>query len=314
VANCPSRTIDGIPPQLTDFRGSCDTAVHTLSQAMANPITASVINGKGGADAVLNNLVQIGSGGDAQKILFIMAFAAVMFGCINGAREIVKESAIYRRERAVNLGIMPYMFSKIAVLGTLCLLQSAILVLFIALRAPIQHSVLLPPLVETYITLALTSIAGLMVGLTVSAIAPNNDRAMSFIPIILIPQVIFSGIIFPLSSVGLKVLGSFFAAGWSMAGMGTTVGLHSDKLGGQTDCAYTSPAVNPPGVPNFYGPGANPANCAFRSDYAVSVTNQAAAHAAAVQHMLLIWCALIVMSIVLAGLTAYFLKRKDIRQ
>jgi len=71
--------------------------------------------------------------------------------------------------------------------------------------------------------------------------------------------------------------------------------------------------VNPPGAPNFYGPDANPANCAFRSDYAVSVTNQAAAHAAAVQHMLLIWFALIVMSIALGGLTAYFLKRKDIR-
>ncbi len=313
VANCPSRTIDGIPPQLTDFRGSCEAAIHTLSVAVSNPATAAVVNSKGGADAVLNTLVQIGSGGDAQKILFIMAFAAVMFGCINGAREIVKEAAIYRRERTVNLGIMPYMFSKIAVLGTLCLLQSAVLVLFIGLRAPMQHSVLLPPLLEIYVTLALTSIAGLMVGLTVSAIAPNNDRAMSFIPIILIPQVIFSGIIFPLSNFGMKFLGSFFAAGWAMAGMGTSIGLHSDKLGGQFDCSYVSPPVNPPGAPNFYGPDANPANCAFRSDYAVSVTNQAAAHAAAVQHMLLIWFALIVMSIALGGLTAYFLKRKDIR-
>jgi ABC transport system ATP-binding/permease protein len=313
VANCPSRVIDGIPQQLTDFRGSCEAAGHMLSQAAVNPITASAINSRGGADAVLNNLVQIGSGGDAQKILFIMAFAAVMFGCINGAREIVKESAIYRRERTVNLGIMPYMFSKIAVLGTLCLLQSAVLVIFIGIRAPMQHSVLLPPLLETYITLALTSIAGLMVGLTVSAIAPNNDRAMSFIPIILIPQVIFSGIIFPLSNFGMKFLGSFFAAGWSMAGMGTTIGLHSDKLGGQTDCAYTAPAVDPPGAGHFYGPGANPSNCAFRSDYAVSVTNQAGAHAAAVQHLLLIWMVLIVMSIALGALTAYFLKRKDIR-
>src|SRR5579884_3543893 len=182
VANCPSRTIDGIPPQLTDFRGSCEAAIHTLSVAVSNPATAAVVNSKGGADAVLNTLVQIGSGGDAQKILFIMAFAAVMFGCINGAREIVKEAAIYRRERTVNLGIMPYMFSKIAVLGVLCLIQSAVLVLMVNAKAPFQTSIFLPPIVEIYITAALTSLAGLMIGLTVSAVAPNNDRAMSFVP------------------------------------------------------------------------------------------------------------------------------------
>jgi ABC-type multidrug transport system permease subunit len=161
------------------------------------------------------------------------------------------------------------------------------------------------PLLEIYITMALTAIAGLMVGLTVSAIAPNNDRAMSFIPIILIPQVIFSGIIFPLNNFVLKFLGIFFAAGWAMAGMGTSMGLHSDKLGSQDDCSYYTP--------NPHFPNANPANCAYRGDYAVSVTNQAGAHAAAVNHLLLIWFALIVMSIALGILTAYFLKRKDIR-
>ena len=79
--------------------------------------------------------------------------------------------------------------------------------------------------------MALTSLAGLMLGLAISALAPNNDRATSFIPIILIPQVIFSGIIFPLNSPALQFLGSFFAARWSMAAMGSTVGLHGDKLG-----------------------------------------------------------------------------------
>src|SRR5579883_2957376 len=111
-------------------------------------------------DAV-QHFIQPLSGGDAQKTLFIIAFAAVMFGCINGAREIVKESPIYRRERTVNLGIAPYMFSKIAVLGVLCLIQSAVLVLMINAKAPFQTSIFLPPIVEIYITAALTSLAGL---------------------------------------------------------------------------------------------------------------------------------------------------------
>jgi ABC-type multidrug transport system ATPase subunit/pSer/pThr/pTyr-binding forkhead associated (FHA) protein len=300
----------GIPSNLAHFHGSCTAAISLIKQALANPLSAGIINQHGGGDAVLNNLVVVGSGGDAEKILFIMAFAAVMFGCINGAREIVKEAAIYRRERAVNLGIMPYLFSKVAVLGTLCLLQSAVLVLFLEIKAPLQQGIFLGPVLESYITVALTSIAGLMVGLTISAIAPNNDRATSLIPIILIPQVIFSGIIFPLTGPALKFLGAFFAAGWAMAGLGSTIGLHSDKLGAQADCSYYTPATNVPGV--TYGPNANPANCAFRGDYAVSI-NQTAAHAAAVQHLLLIWAALIIMSIALGALTAYFLKRKDVR-
>jgi ABC transporter/ABC-2 type transporter len=127
---------------------------------------------------------------------------------------------------------LPYMFSKITVLGALCLLQSLVLVILVNLRAPFQHSTILPPVLEIYISLALTSLAGLMTGLALSALAPNTDRATSFIPIILIPQVIFSGIIFPLNNLGLQLLGAFFPARWAMAAMGSTIGLHGDKLGG----------------------------------------------------------------------------------
>ena len=305
VVNCPSQTVPGIPASLTDFRGHCDGLERLLNTQPGQALATQ----HGGADVVLNESIAVGSGADAHKILFIMAFAAVLFGCINGSGSIVKEVAIYRRERAVNLGIAPYLFSKVVVLGVLCLLQSAVLVLLVQLAAPLQRGVLLNPVLEIYITLALTSLAGLMVGLAVSATAPNNDRALSFIPIIVIAQVIFSGIIFPLNNVFLKFIGMFFAAGWSMAGMGTSMGLHSDKLG-QNDCTYTQPP--PPQPPNFYSAGANAGNCAYRGDLFVSL-DHATAHGAAVGHLLLVWFALIVMIVALGVLTAYFLKRKDAR-
>jgi hypothetical protein len=44
---------------------------------------------------------------------------------------------------------------------------------------------------------------------------------MSFIPIILIPQVIFSGTIFPLTGGIMQFLGLFFAVRWSMAALGS---------------------------------------------------------------------------------------------
>src|SRR5262249_2862908 len=49
-------------------------------------------------------------------LLFILVMIVLWFGCNNAAKEIVKEEAIYGRERAVNLGILPYLASKFLVL------------------------------------------------------------------------------------------------------------------------------------------------------------------------------------------------------
>jgi hypothetical protein len=219
-----------------------------------------------------------GSSPDAERVLFVMSFAAVMFGCINGAREIVKEAPIYRRERTVNLGILPYMLSKIVVLGVLCLLQSAVIVIMVNIVQPFNDSIFLPPPLEVYITVALASLAGLMVGLAVSAVAPNNDRAMSLIPIILIPQVIFAGTIFPLTSVPIQFLGFFFAVRWSMAGLGSTVQL--DTFTGLT------------GNDRLIGD--------------IQTFNHNAGF------LFLTWFALAAMIVLLGLAIAYFLKRKDV--
>ena len=286
IAQCPTGVDITQPISSTNRQVSinCQRVIDALNSPQGQQFAASRHQTP---EEVLQSAIVPGSGGDAQKILFIMAFAAVMFGCINGAREIVKEDAVYRRERTVNLGIMPYMFSKIVVLGILCLLQSLVLVLLVNKAAPLQQGIILPSPVEIYITMALTSIAGLMLGLVVSAFAPNNDRATSFIPIILIPQVIFSGIIFPLNTPILQIIGSFFAARWSMAAMGSTVGLHGDKLGSGSDFAYKGTLF--------------------------TTLNKGSDTFPATIHLLLMWLALVVMIVLLAFLTAYFLKRKDVR-
>ena len=278
VATCPPNPQI---PQTVPNKYDCQNVVNALNTPQGQDYLAP--NGMTKTEALQKSIIQ-GSGGDAQKILFIMAFAAVMFGVINGAREIVKEEPIYRRERTVNLGIIPYMFSKISVLGVLCLLQSLVVVIFVNLKAPFEHSIFLPPVLEIYISLALASLAGLMTGLALSALAPNNDRATSFIPLILIPQVIFSGIIFSLDNIGLQFLGSFFPVRWAMAAMGSTVGLHGGKLGSGGDFAYQGTLF--------------------------SIYSQEQA----VVHLLLMWFALIVLILALGFATGYFLKRKDVRK
>ena len=187
----------------------------------------------GGINNALQDFIAPSSGKDAQTVLFIMSFTAVLFGCVNSVREIIKERLVYERERTVYLGIAPYIFSKIVVLGVLCLIQDAVMLLMINAVAPFKEGgIVLPLLLEVYITLVLTSLAGLLLGLAVSAIVPTTDRATSFVPILLIPQVIFSGTVFPFKGWVTQILAMFFPARWSMGALGSIVGLHSEKLGG----------------------------------------------------------------------------------
>lgn len=286
---CSTRTLTASGPLVLPQAQQSDLidCSQVLTFLRNDPQGQAFVQQKGGQNQALQSFLAPGPGADAQKVLFIMAFATVLFGCINGAREIVKEAAIYQRERTVNLGILPYMFSKIVVLGLLCLFQSAILTFVVELGEPLQQGIFLPPVLETYITLCLTSLAGLMVGLTISAIAPNNDRAISLVPIVLIPQVIFSGAIIPLKDWFTQILATVFPTRWAMAALGSSIGLHADKIGG--DRLF--------GDDNTY-------HSTLFSIYSQDD---------ALHRLLLSWIALAVLALVLMIVVGVFLKRKDKR-
>ncbi|HEY0756968.1 MAG TPA: FHA domain-containing protein [Ktedonobacteraceae bacterium] len=289
LAQCSTRIITAngpltMPQAQQTALIDCQQVVNFLN---SNPSAHAFVQQKGSVNQALQSFLVLGPGTDAQKVLFIMAFATVLFGCINGTREIVKEAAIYRRERTVNLGILPYMFSKIVVLGLLCLFQSAILTFVIQLGEPLRQGIFLPPVLETYITLSLTSLAGLMVGLTISAIAPNNDRAISLVPLVLLPQVIFSGAIIPLKDWFTQIVATVFPTRWAMAALGSSIGLHAETVGGDR---------------------------LFGDDYTYhstlySIYNQSDA----IHRLLLSWAALGAIILLLILVVGLFLKQKDVR-
>jgi ABC-type multidrug transport system ATPase subunit len=290
IATCPTTvhifTSNGQPnipgPNNPVVSYDCNRVQNALEH---NPIGRAYATKQGGKMQALQNFIAIRSGLDAEKVLFIMSFSAMLFGCVNAIREIVKEAPIYRRERAVNLGIIPYLFSKIVVLGLLCLLQDAILVASVNAIAPFPQGILLPAVFEIGITLWLTSLSGLMIGLTISAITPTIDRAMNFIPIVLIPQVIFGGTVFTFKSWSTQVLALLFTCRWSMGALGTTIGLHSDKLGGD--------------------------KLLDQSDIYYGTLFSIYTHADAVQHLLLMWKVLGIMAILLIHTVGIILKLKD---
>ena len=120
-------------------------------------------------------------------ILFLLALTAVWFGCSNAVRELVKERPIYLRERMVNLRIGPYLASKVAVLGALAAVQCVLFLVILDrwFGIPGRFALLLGGM-------ALASLVGILLGLALSALSASADRAMTLLPILLIPQVLFT--------------------------------------------------------------------------------------------------------------------------
>ncbi len=264
---------------------NCDRIINFLK---TNAQGKAYAQQRGGVNQALQDFIPSGQGLNAQRALFLLSFIAILFGILNSSREIVKETAIYQRERTVNLGIVPYLLSKIVVLGMLALFQSAVLILIVDLFEPLHQGIFMPVLLEAYITLALAALSGMMVGLTMSAASPSEATAQSLLPVILIPQIIFAGVEIALTEKYTTVLGLFFASHWAMAALGSSLGLHGDKLGGDKllgdDLTYHGTLF---------------------STYTQT---------AAMQRVLIAWAAMGAISIILAIVTGIILKRKDVRR
>ncbi len=160
----------------------------------------------------------------AIQLLFLLVTTAIWFGSITGSREIVKERAIAAREATVGVRVGPYLISKVAVLFALATVQTLALSYFVLAVHPLDEPAM------TYLVvlglLTLTSFAGVGVGLLVSAAVSTEDQATSFIPLTLIPQLLFAGAIVPfaqMSGVVAAISNAVFAR-WSLAGVGAAIG------------------------------------------------------------------------------------------
>jgi ABC-type multidrug transport system ATPase subunit len=136
-------------------------------------------------------------------LVFILVMVVLWFGCNNAAKEIVKEEAIFSRERAVNLGILPYVASKFVVLVAVTALHAFLLtalVLGVLYLLPLvleghtapdpHHLLAFLPLMGVFVLLAMTGVA---LGLLLSACVSTPDRANALLPYVLIPQMILGG-------------------------------------------------------------------------------------------------------------------------
>jgi len=162
----------------------------------------------------------------ALRLLFVFSCIAIWLGLSNSIGEIVKESAIYRRERLLNLGLLPYLGSKFLLRTGIALLQTIFMVVAILISFNAPQSELIPWWLGVGITTFLTLIASTSLSLMLSALVKNENQGNGILPLIMIPQIIFSGVLFDLEGVA-RPLSWLMLSRWSVVAYGALADLNN---------------------------------------------------------------------------------------
>lgn len=149
-------------------------------------------------------------------VYFVLALVSVWFGTSVSAREIIRERPVYNRERMVNLGLLPYVASKLFVLGMIVGFQCFLL--FIPLKFFDVVNLMKMPGdlggIPQFFVMLLTAGVGIALGLLISALVKTSEMATSLVPLILIPQILFSGLV-GVPNMLSKPVGLLMPATWS---------------------------------------------------------------------------------------------------
>ena len=146
------------------------------------------------------------------SLYFVMTLSAFWLGCSDACREIVKERPLFVRERMVNLEVGAYLYSKIRVLALLNVVQvvtySLIVFKWVDVRVPV---------IWLIINLLVTAVCGTALGLLISASVQKSDYAVGLVPIVILPQILFSE--FAISADNFEGISEVFydlmPAGWA---------------------------------------------------------------------------------------------------
>lgn len=164
--------------------------------------------------------------GLAIQVLLIFSCACLWVGLFTSVQEIVKESAIYIRERLINLQISAYIGSKLLILAGLAVVQTLAITQAVSLAFKPPTMTLMSWQLGISINIFLTITASFCLGLLVSAAATNSSQANSTLPIILLPQIIFSGVLFKLKGIGI-IVSYFTITRWSLGAFGTIANVNN---------------------------------------------------------------------------------------
>lgn len=153
--------------------------------------------------------------GNPGSLNFTLAFSSVLFGCVNAFREVVKERAIFLREKRIGVPVRSYILSKVLVLALIAFVQCVILTLFVHSQVP-GYKLSRLSLMTYLLTGAL---AGTALGLLVSSAVRTQQAAVAWLPVVLVPQLIFNEVVLGSTKNRPEQLENILPVAWVYTGL-----------------------------------------------------------------------------------------------
>lgn len=125
---------------------------------------------------------------DLKQVAFLLIMGVLWCAGTNGVREIVKERPIFLHESRYGLSEVAYFISKFLPLSVIGVIQATLL---LYLLGRITH--LAGDWRTHFIVLSLLALAATAIGLCISAAVKTSERAMTFLPVVLIGLAVLSG-------------------------------------------------------------------------------------------------------------------------
>jgi energy-coupling factor transporter ATP-binding protein EcfA2 len=155
------------------------------------------------------------------QIVFLLAFSAFIFGLLFAIQEIVKEYAVFRRERLVNLGILPYVLSKLALLAPLLAVLLVVMVAILRVTGRLPHSGI-GVYGRLLLTLFLIGFVGLGFALFTSALVSTPQQATDMLSVWIMPQVLFGGALLAVPQMNIigRIISALAPVRWAFEALG----------------------------------------------------------------------------------------------
>lgn len=156
--------------------------------------------------------------------IFVMGLEAVLTGLFVPSNDFVKERSVYLRERMVNLRVLPYLLSKVLIYSLFVVIQVFLylVILSLGINYP-EEGLYFSGVIELFVTLYLTMMAGITFGFIVSAVSRSTEMAIYLLTLLLFFQFFFSGTVFDLRENAFEPLSNFTTTRWSLTALGVTV-------------------------------------------------------------------------------------------
>lgn len=156
--------------------------------------------------------------------VFVMGLEAVLTGLFVPSNDLVKERSIFLRERMVNLKVLPYLLSKAFIYSLFVIIQVVLYLVILSLGIDFpEEGLYFNGVVEIFITLFLTMMAGITFGFIISAISRSTEMAIYLLTMLLFFQFFFAGTVFDLRGNTFEPMSYLSTTRWSLTALGVTI-------------------------------------------------------------------------------------------